>query len=104
EADQLERSQRPPARGARAQLAQERPDHDVVEDGHFLEHLHDLEGAGDAPAGDGLRRAVGQIKAGEDDAPRVDPQLAGQAVEEGGVARAVRSDEAYDLAFVEAEV
>src|SRR5207237_9042137 len=63
-----------------------------------------LESAGDSGAGDDFRRAVGQVFSGKDDATRIDPQLPGQAVEEGGLARAVRSDETHDLALADAEV
>ena len=63
-----------------------------------------LEGAADAGAGMRFRRGAGHVLAGEDDAAGGRQCLAGEAVEEGRFAGAVRADQADDLALVHGEI
>ena len=88
-----------PARGA-AML----PRHDVFEHAHLPEQPHVLERAGDAGARHltGLQRQ--RLGAVEDDAAALRLVEAGDAVEERGLAGAVRADEAGDGAGVDREV
>jgi hypothetical protein len=71
-------------------------------DGNVLTHrqagewLHDLESAGDAAAGEAIRRCVGDVVAGVDDAAVARRQEAGDDREQGGLAGPVRTDQSGD--------
>ena len=92
-----ERLDRAVPRGPASDLAQERADDDVVDHAHLAENLYQLERPGNPGASDLLGRAIGQVPPVEQHAARIDAHLSGQPVEEGRLARAVRSDEADDL-------
>jgi hypothetical protein len=79
-------------------------DEHVLERGHVLEEADVLKCSADAELGDGVRRLAGHVAARElDPAGRrlVDP---GEHVEERGLARAVRADQADDRAGRDREV
>src|SRR5204863_6835999 len=63
-----------------------------------------LEGAGDAEAGHAVWRRAGEVAAAEEHAAVVGGEVAGHAVEERGLARAVGADEAHDFARLHREV
>src|SRR4029453_1488667 len=77
--------------------------HDVVQDGHGPEQRQVLEGAPDAHPGNvvGLRRE--QVAILEGDAAGRGLVEPAQAIEEGGLARPVRADQAHDLARLDVE-
>ena len=77
---------------------------DVLGRGEVVEQRHDLEGARDAAQRHALRRAAGDVLAAERDGAPARAHAAGQHVEEGGLARAVRAHHAVQLAFVDGEV
>ena len=80
-----------------------RTDHHVLEQRHAGEQRQVLEGAGDAVAGDAVRRHAEQVVALEEHPALgrlIDPA---DDVEHRRLARAVRTDEATDLAFVDGE-
>src|SRR5439155_26914711 len=94
--------------GARARLADavralERAADDVLEHRHPTEGAHELPGARDAEPADALRAGVGDVGAGEDDPSRVRVEVAREAVEERGLAGAVRPDQPDDLARADRE-
>ena len=62
------------------------------------EHLRRLESAGDAGAREGIRRQAGRRTAVEGDLPGGGCIEAGQHVEEGSLASAIRSDDRVDAA------
>ena len=101
EPDQLEHLQRMRARVAAMRMAQERADHHVVEHGHVLERRRHLEGAPDAEPRVLLGRGARHVGAVERDAAGGRQRVAGEAVEEGRLAGAVRADQADDLALVD---
>jgi len=71
-------------------------DLDVVEDRHRGEQCRGLKGAADAERGDVRRRAALQGLAVQADvAPRL-PVEPAQAIEQGGLAGAVRADQSHD--------
>ena len=73
-------------------------DHDVVEHAHGAEQRQVLESAADAEAGDAVARQREQRRAAERDVAAVALVEPRHAVEERGLARAVGSDQADDLA------
>src|SRR5947208_2219885 len=75
----------------------------VVEHRHPAERAHELPGARDAEPADALRTGVGDVGAREDDPSRVRVEIAGEAVEERGLAGAVRPDQPDDLARADRE-
>jgi len=79
-------------------------DADVIEDGEIAEQADILEGTGDALGGDFVRLAPDQFVIFEPDAAAGGPVNAGDEVEHGCFAGAIRADEAGDLAGLEGEV
>src|SRR5690606_15304091 len=78
--------------------------HDVLEHRHLAEQPDVLEGAGDAGLGNLVRFAPHHLLAVEADGAALRLVEAGDAVEERGLAGAVRSDEAGDGASRDAEI
>src|SRR5471032_2347437 len=74
-------------------------DHDVFQRRHLAEQTDVLEGAGDAGLGHFMRRGRRIRLAGQLESARVRLIQAGDDVEEGGLAGAVRPDQAVDLAL-----
>src|SRR2546422_5483915 len=91
------------ARAWRRRLVREGADHDVVEHGELREGANDLEGAADTAATDCARAQTVDRSPAVADLARVGQQEAVQHVEERGLAGAVRSDHADDLAGAHAE-
>ena len=79
-------------------------DHDVVEDRQRQRQARALEGARDAGMVDGLRRGMGDVATAESDAAGIGRVDAGHDVEEGGLAGAVGTDQAENLALAHVEV
>jgi hypothetical protein len=77
--------------------------HNILDDGHAFEKPDVLKGAGYAEPGDPVGRHMGYIGIREDNAPPGRLHKAGKTVEEGGLARAVRSDDAQDHPAFERE-
>jgi hypothetical protein len=64
-----------------------------------------LEGAGQPQGGDGVGRRLGQVGVAlEEDAPFLRPIEAANAVEDGGLARAVGADDGADFTGAHGEV
>src|SRR5574341_851985 len=97
EAQELERAR------LRVVEAPARHDEEVFERGELREHADDLEGPADPLPRDLVRLEPVDPLAVEHDAARVAPLDAGDAVEERGLAGAVRADEAVDSPGLEAE-
>ena len=95
---------RPSRRRAAWRVAAVEPaDEDVLARGEPGEGADELEGAGDAPSADPVRREPADGVAGEADLAGVGSQRAGDQVEQRGLARAVRSHDADQLALRERE-
>ena len=77
---------------------------DVVEHGEIPEERGDLEGAGEAQSGAGVRRQPGDILAEEKNAPRRRRQCPADQVEERGLARGVRADQGTPLARIDGQI
>jgi hypothetical protein len=78
--------------------------HEVVERAQTGVEGDVLEGAGQAQGSDGVGRRLGQVGlAFEEDAPFLRPIEAADAVEDGGLARAVGADDGADFAGVHVE-
>jgi hypothetical protein len=101
-------------RGVRVEWARQRRDRtdrivaleiddDIVERGHLAEQPEVLERARDAAADPRARREMIQNRAVEADGPLVRPQETGDHVEDRGLAGAVGSDQAADLAAFDRE-
>ena len=88
---------RPVPRRARSATKQ------VVAHGHAAEELDALERPSEAEPGSPVDRGAGDVAAVEHDGPAVGPEHAEQAVEEGGLARAVRADEPDRLARLDGD-
>src|SRR3546814_3011384 len=76
----------------------------VLQHGHLVEHPRNLEGPSDPHRRDAVDRPVRDAAAAEGDGPaagRVDPV---DDVEKGGLAGAVRPDDALNLAFLDVEI
>ncbi len=83
-----------PSRGlARGGMAAERPHHDVLQHGHLVKALHDLERPADAQVADPVGREACDVLAVEKNIAAGGIQKTGHTVEEGGLAGAVRSDQ-----------
>ena len=80
-----------------------RADRDVLAHGKTGEGLHDLEGSHEAECGDALRRHAGDVASLEEDAASIGHEEAGDEIEEGGLAGAVRADKGGDAALGERE-
>ena len=65
-----------------------------------MENAGNLKGAGDAHARDPIRAKPGNILAPVQDAADIERQIADQNIEQGGLARSVRTDEADDFPLV----
>jgi hypothetical protein len=78
-------------------------DQDVVDDGLVLEDREVLEGAGDAEAREGVRRQSREILPVKKDLAAGWPEHRADQVEQRGLAGAVRSDQAADLARFDLE-
>ena len=78
---------------------QKRADDDIVLDRQRRERPHDLEGAADAAPADAIGRKPVDALAGERDAAAVRCVHAGDHVEQGRLAGAVRADDGVDAAF-----
>ena len=76
----------------------DRTDQQVLEHGELLERLRDLMGAADAGAAASLRRRAGEVTAVEANGAAARRKAAGDQVEQRGLARAVRPDDAERLA------
>src|SRR5688572_14172832 len=81
-----------------------RPHHHVLQHRHAAERPVVLEGAHDAQARDAVRRQAEDRLAGKADLALVGVVGAGDDVEGGGLAGAVRADHAEDLALAQVEV
>ncbi len=79
-------------------------DHDVFQQGHFLEHADVLERTGDTALGDLVRRDLADVLAVEFDRAAGSAQQTGDQVEDGGLAGAVRADQAKDAALRDIEI
>src|SRR5688572_4452708 len=79
------------------------PDHYVLERRQVHEQADVLERAADAGGGDLVRLEAGEAAAVEAEAAAVGLVDAGEHVEQRGLARAVRADEAVDLTFANRE-
>src|SRR5207244_11435303 len=75
-----------------------RHDHEVLQNGHMGELMGDLESAHHAAVEELMRPAAGDILAIELDATGIRRNESCENVEEGGLAGAIRADEAEDLA------
>src|SRR5262249_40681493 len=78
-------------------------DEEVLQDARMLEELDVLKGAGDAAAGDLVRRRAGDVLVLEDDAPRRALVDAAHQVEDRALAGAVGADDGEDLALLHLE-
>src|SRR5690606_3944723 len=90
-------------RSLAARLA-ERRDHEVAPDRQPVEELVDLVAFGQAELADVADTHAGDVAALEDDLAGARLGLAGEHLEEGALARAVRADDAAHLALVDGEV
>jgi len=79
-------------------------DTDVFQRGGVRQDVGDLVGTCDALARDAVRGQPRDVLALEQDAARGGPQNAGQAIEEGAFARAVRPDDGADFITPDLEV
>ncbi|MCY1304365.1 hypothetical protein D9M70_541150 [compost metagenome] len=79
------------------------PQHHVVEHREVGEQAQVLEGAAHAQAADGVRRLAHDVAAQEADHARVGFDHAGEHVDHGALAGAVRADECMDVAALQAE-
>src|SRR5207245_6115589 len=78
-------------------------EHEVVDDGHAPEERNVLKGAGHAQGGDAGGREPGELGAVETDGAPLRVKDAADAVEQGGLARAVGTDDGQDLALLDVE-
>ena len=76
----------------------------VFKHGGIRQDVGDLVGARDALLRDHVGRQAGDVVAVEQDAPGGRPQHAGQAIEEGALARPVRPDNGADLVALHLEI
>ena len=99
EAHHLDDLSSPPHSRMAVGVPQVRTHQEVLHDGEAREWFHDLECAPDAELGTLVRGCVRDLATLEEDASTGNPHRATHQVEEGGLARAVRADEAHDLPF-----
>ena len=78
-------------------------DQEVVAHGHAAEELDALERPSEAEPGSPVDRGARDVAAVEHDGPAVGPEHAEQAVEERGLARAVRADESDGFARLDGD-
>src|SRR5207249_8121767 len=78
-------------------------EHEVVDDGHAPEERNVLKGAGHAQGGDAGGREPGELVAVETDGPLLRVKDAADAVQQGGLARTVGTDDGQDLALLDVE-
>src|SRR5207253_3070266 len=79
-------------------------DHHVLEHGHGREQMDRLEGPGDAEPGDVVRLEAEDVMSVERDVSGVGVVEPGDHVEERGLPRSVRTDDADDLALLDVQV
>src|SRR5215510_2224510 len=79
------------------------PDHDVVEHAHMVEQGEVLEGASDAERGSRIAGQRGDVAALIEQRAFARPVAAGDAVDDRGLAGAVRPDDGEQLAALHAE-
>ena len=79
------------------------PDHDVVEHAHVVEQSEVLECAADADLGARIRRQAGDVVAAMEQAAFGRLIAPGDAVDDRGLAGAVRADDREQLALAHAE-
>ena len=72
---------------------------DVVQNREAGKEAQVLEGAGDPQTGDAVSRQAGDIDAVKENFTAIGPDNPGEAVDQGGLAGAVRPDEGRNLAF-----
>src|SRR5262249_34309938 len=84
-------------------VAMSRPDEHVLEDRHRIEGMRDLICERDSSPRAYVRGEVGDVPSVEDDAAAIGPEPPGEDVERGGLAGAVRTDDADRLVRVHAE-
>ena len=92
------------AQHAPAMAARLRGDADVFQHARVGQDVGDLVGAGDPLLRDPVGRQPGDVIAVEQDPAGGRPQHAGQAVEEGALAGAVRADHGADLVAPDREI
>ncbi len=80
-----------------------RAEHDIVEGGERGEQRGDLEGTGQSEPDDGVGGATGDRRTLEDDTATARCNDTGDEIEHGGLAGAVRADQAEQLAAVDIE-
>ena len=100
-ADALQHRARPGLGLGAMRGAQEGADHDVLQHRHAFKGLRHLERAGKPEPRALLRREVGDVVPLEQHAARGGLEIAGQAIEEGGFAGAVRADQAENIALLQ---
>ena len=81
--------------------AQKRADHHILQYRHALERLRHLKGPREAALRAGFRRQMGDVLTFEQDLAGRRQEVAGQAIEEGGFAGAVRPDQAENVALLQ---
>ena len=84
--------------------AERRRHHQVLEHGHAVERLRNLERAADAHAAAAFRRQPRDVHAREHDAPGIGLHRSAGDAEQRGLAGAVRPDDAERLPFGEREI
>ena len=84
--------------------SERRRHHQVLENGHAVERLRDLEGAADAHPAAPFRRQPRDVGAGEHHAPGIGRNRAAGDAEQGGLARTVGADDAERLALGKLEI
>jgi hypothetical protein len=92
------------ARVVAVRMAQEGADHHIVDDAHIGKCGRHLKGAADAGARMRFRRRAREVLAVEDDSPTARHGLAGEAIEKGRLAGAVRTDQPDDVTLVDGEI
>ena len=91
--------------GGRGRVAAERPaQHHVLARGHAREDPHELEGAGHPRPAHPERRGAEDLAALQPDRAGIGRDLTGDEIEDGGLAGAVRADDAHDGAGGDVEV
>jgi hypothetical protein len=101
--DEIDDLERLVARLANTRLAREGPDHDILQQGQVRERLQFLEGAPDAEVADPVGPHGEDVLPVEQDPAAVGSRVAGDQVEQRGLAGAVGADDAEDFAFLDLE-
>src|SRR5262249_48838203 len=82
-----------------AAAAERRGDHEILENGHAVKRLRNLERTGDAQVATLLRRQARDVGAAANDAPGIRRDRAAGNAEQRGLAGAVRTDDPERLTF-----